>query len=250
MTQGLYAYALTRTEVAEQVDTTGIHETPVQVVHHEGLAAIVSPVDLEEFGEDGLRTHLEDLDWVRAVAFAHDDVVRAVATLGPVAPLRLATVFHGPDSVIERLRDLGPALTEVLDRIDGRAEWSVKAYSERGGSAAGAGEASRPTSGRDYLARRRQEAQAKESAAETHVDAVEALHSELAQVAVAGRHLAAQDRQLGGYTGEMMMNAAYLVDDADAERFRQLVEGREAPPGLSFVAEGPWPPYSFAVLEQ
>lgn len=246
MTEGLYAYALTREEVAQQVRATGIRGAEVSTVTHDGLAAIVSTVDLEEFGEDGLRRHLEDLDWVRDVAFAHDDVVREVAGVGPVAPLRLATVFLGPDSVTERLRELGPQLAEVLDRIDGRGEWSVKAYSDR--EAAGRSE-EKPTSGRDYLARRRQETRARETAAETHVDAVEALHRELAQLAVAGRHLAAQDRQLGGYTGEMIMNAAYLVDHADAERFRALVEDQTPPDGLRFAVEGPWPPYSFAVLD-
>lgn len=250
MTEGLYVYALTRAEIAEQVDATGIHGAEVTSVIDGGLAALVSTVDLEEFGEEGLRRHLEDLDWVRDVAFAHDDVVREVAAVGPVAPLRLATVFLGPDSVTDRLRELGPQVEEVLGRIDGRAEWSVKAYSERGGSASGGGDDGKPSSGRDYLARRRQEAKDKETASERHVDAVEALHRELAEVAVAGRHLSAQDRQLGGYTGEMVMNAAYLVGDDDAERFRRVVEEREAPTGLRFVLDGPWPPYSFAVLEQ
>lgn len=250
MAEGLYAYALTRAEVAEQVDAAGIGGADVTTVTHDGLAAIVSTVDLDEFGEEGLRRHLEDLDWVRDVAFAHDDVVREVARVGPVAPLRLATVFLGPDSVADRLRDLGAQLTDVLDRIDGRAEWSVKAYSERGGPTSADGDQGKPTSGRDYLARRRQEAQDKETSSEQHVDAVEALHRELAQIAVAGRHLSAQDRKLGGYTGEMLMNAAYLVGDDDAERFRRLVEEQAPPAGLRFVVEGPWPPYSFAVLEQ
>lgn len=250
MAEGLYAYALTREQVAEQVRATGIGGAEVAAVTHDGLTAIVSTVDLDDFGEDGLHRHLEDLDWVRDVAFAHDDVVREVARFGPVAPLRLATVFHGPDTVAERLRELGPQLAEVLDRIDGRAEWSVKAYSERGASASGQADEAKPTSGRDYLARRRQQAQDQETASEQHVDAVEALHDQLAQIAVAGRHLSAQDRQLGGYTGEMLMNAAYLVGDEDAERFRALVEEQEPPAGLRFAVEGPWPPYSFAVLDQ
>lgn len=248
MVDGLYAYALTRDDIAERVSATGIHGAEVTAVAANGLAAIVSAVDLDEFGEGGLRHHLEDLDWVRDVAFAHDDVVREVASIGPVAPLRLATVFLGPESVGDRLREIGPRATEVLDRVDGRAEWSVKAYSERD-AATSAGDA-KPTSGRDYLTRRRQEARDKETASERHVDAVEALHGQLAQVAVAGRHLSAQDRQLGGYTGEMIMNAAYLVGDEDGERFRRLVEEREVPAGLRFAVEGPWPPYSFAVLEQ
>ncbi len=247
MADGLYAYALTRAEVARQVHGAGIHGAGLEAVVHEELAAIVSAVDLEDFGEEGLRRHLEDLDWVRDVAFAHDDVVRQVARLGPVAPLRLATVFLGAGSVVDRLREIGPELTEVLDRVEARSEWSVKAYSERGGPTPDAEGSA--TSGREYLARRRQEAQDQEAASQEHVAAVEALHGDLARTAVAGRHLSAQDRQLGGYTGEMLMNAAYLVRDEDAERFRRQVEERTPPTGLRFVVEGPWPPYSFTMLE-
>src|SRR5699024_12025079 len=70
---GLYAYALTRDDIAERVSATGIHGAEVTAVAANGLAAIVSAVDLDEFGEGGLRHHLDDLDWVRDVAVAHDE---------------------------------------------------------------------------------------------------------------------------------------------------------------------------------
>ena len=46
------------------------------------------------------------------------------------------------------------------------------------------------------------------------------------------------------------MPVGHYAGDDDAERFRGLVEERQAPAGLRFTVEGPWPPYSFAVLEQ
>ena len=64
-TTGLYAYAITRgldpTTVAEQ---SGIGGQPVRLVEREGLAVVVSEVDLEQFGEEGLRRNLEDLAWL------------------------------------------------------------------------------------------------------------------------------------------------------------------------------------------
>ncbi len=247
MTDGLYAYALTREAVAARLETTGIGGAPVQVVAHDGLAALVSVVDLDEFGEAGLRAHLEDLDWVRDVAVAHDDVVREAAQLGPVAPLRLATVFHGEASVDDRLRHLGPQVQDVLDSVEGRSEWSVKVYSEPDAAKAST---SRAGSGTEYLARRRREADERESASEGHVAAADELHGSLAEVAVAGRSLPAQDRQLTGHRGEMILNVAYLVEDRDAERFRGLVEDVRLPAGARATVDGPWPPYSFAVLEE
>lgn len=247
MTDGLYAYALARAGDAARLETTGIGGVPVQVVAHDGLAALVSVVDLDEFGETGLRAHLEDLDWVRDVAVAHDDVVREAARLGPVAPLRLATVFRGEASVNDRLRHLGPQVQDVLDSVEGRSEWSVKVYSETDTDRAAA---ARAGSGTEYLARRRREADERESASAGHVSAADELHGSLAEVAVAGRSLPAQDRQLTGHRGEMILNVAYLVEDRDADRFRGLVEDVQLPAGARATLDGPWPPYSFAVLEE
>jgi hypothetical protein len=49
----------------------------------------------------------------------------------------------------------------------------------------------------------------------------------------------------------MTLNAAFLVDDNDAPSFRSAVDEITArgPEGSVLVA-GPWPPYSFATLEQ
>ena len=87
---------------------------------------MVSDVPLAEFGEEALKRNLESLPWLEKVARGHDEVVRAVAACGPAAPLRLATIFHDDDAVRRRLDEWHDALVEVLDRVDGRAEWSVK----------------------------------------------------------------------------------------------------------------------------
>ena len=46
-----------------------------------------------------------------------------------------------------------------------------------------------------------------------------------------------------------MLNAAYLVDEADAAAMRRLVEDREVR-ALRLELTGPWAPYSFATLEE
>jgi Gas vesicle synthesis protein GvpL/GvpF len=49
----------------------------------------------------------------------------------------------------------------------------------------------------------------------------------------------------------MLLNAAYLVDRPGADRFRAEVAALAADrPPEALVLTGPWPPYSFAVLDQ
>lgn len=248
---GTYLYAVSRASVTDRVpDLQGLRNHPLRALTHEGLAAVVSTVDLEEFGEDGLSQHLEDIRWLEEVARVHDDVVRAVAALGAVAPLRLATIFLDDEAVRQRLVDQRDALAATLDRVDGRAEWSVKALVAEP-SAPVAPSATGPGSGAAYLQRRRQQTQQRGDMAEQAATLGQAVHEELAEQAVASRRLRPQDRRLTGHTGLMVLNGAYLVDTAAVQRFQQVVRRLAAEhPAATIDVQGPWPPYSFATLDE
>ena len=246
-----YLYAISRSLAGDALaDVRGIRGAPVAVVRHEGLDAVVGDVPLEEFGEDGLRTHLEDLAWLEEVARGHDDVVRAVAELGPTAPLRLATICLDDDGVRRRLEESRGSLVSVLDRVAGRAEWSVKLVAPSA-AAEPAAEEDRPTSGAEFLRRKKARSDQRQEQHLGATGAAEEVHRELAAVAVASRVLPPQDPQLTGIAGTMVLNGAYLVDlaagDDFAVRFRELAA---AHPTLQAESAGPWPPYSFAVLEE
>jgi hypothetical protein len=73
----------------------------------------------------------------------------------------------------------------------------------------------------------------------------------LSDLAVATRHLRAQDPRLSGVEETMLLNGAYLVDERSAGDFTSRVAGLVAAhPGVSIACGGPWPPYSFATLEE
>src|SRR5699024_2896934 len=128
------------------------------LVEHGGLAAVVSPVDLDEFGDEGLRRNLEDLSWLEEVARTHDAVVTQVSQSAPTAPLRLATICFGDEGVRARLAEWQEPLTAALDRIEGRVEWSVKLYDDFGTQTAPSAQSSdEPETGAAYLMRRRAE---------------------------------------------------------------------------------------------
>jgi hypothetical protein len=102
------------------------------------------------------------------------------------------------------------------------------------------------SSGRNYLVakRRHHAAAAKQSAAMRKIagDVLKTL-----------RPLARDVRQRAVTTPEesrsrLLLDAAFLVPRAKADRFRKSVEGRAktiAPAGYVLQLTGPWPPYSF-----
>ena len=246
-----YLYAISRALDEDALaGVRGIRGAALSVVRHHGLDAVVGDVPLEEFGEDGLREHLESLPWLEEVARGHDDVVRAVAEHGPTAPLRLATICLDDDGVRRRLEESHEALASVLDRVEGRAEWSVKLVAPSEGAAAAPHE-DPPTSGAEFLRRKKARSDQREQQHLSATGVAEEVHRELAAVAVASRVLPPQDPQLTGIAGTMVLNGAYLVDvtagDDFTVRFRELAA---AHPSLQAESAGPWPPYSFAVLDE
>jgi hypothetical protein len=195
---------------------------------------VVSPVDLDE---EALRRNLEDLEWLDRTARIHHAVVAALAEDHTVVPAQLATVYRGDTGLRTMLRERRGDLEAVLDRVGGRAEWGVKMYAE---PAAGppADQTSAPQTARPgtaYLNRRRAGDDRRRRAHDI---------AEGTDKVLAGRAAAA--RRLAGRPEPMLLNAAYLVDRAGADRFTELVAEQAARHAeLRLELTGPWPPYSF-----
>jgi hypothetical protein len=256
--QGRYLYAIARGLDAGAVEgVPGLDGAPVETVEHRGLTAVVSTVDLTEYGEDGLRRNLEDLAWLEKVARGHDTVIHAAASHAPTAPLRLATICLDDDGVCARLDEWHDALEAALDRVQGRAEWAVKAYARQGsGQQAEAGTTGeQDTAGKGaglaYLQRKKSQVQQQAQAQDRAMQVAERVHEALAGRCVASRRLAPQDPRLTGHEGVMTLNGAYLVEETEGEAFAAAVqELAEQYPDAHLTVAGPWPPYSFASLEQ
>lgn len=250
--RGEYLYAVTRGVPTTALEGAhGLRGEPLRTLEHRGLVAVLSPVDLDEFGEQGLRRNLEDLAWLEEVARGHDTVVQTVAEVGTVAPMRLATIFHGDDGVRERLDELYDVLTAALDRVDGRREWSVKVYAAERTAETPQPVSTSAGSGADYLRRKKAQTMQRADAEEEALRTADAVHDALAAGCVASRRLRPQDPRLTGNEGTMTLNGAYLVDEVRAAEFTELVARlTEEHPQARIEAQGPWPPYSFATLEQ
>jgi hypothetical protein len=247
---GRYLYAVSRgLDIGALGDLLGLSDGVLEKVVVKDLTGIVSSVGLDEYGEEGLRRNLERLDWLETAARGHDAVVQAAAAVAPTAPMRLATIFLDDEGVRERLATQYDAISDVLDRVEGQEEWSVKVLTHS------LIETPAPLetvgSGAEYLRRRREERDARRVGVdEAHV-AAERVHEALASLSTATRRLAPQDPRLTGHTGTMVHNAAYLVPVGCSEDFVVAIgEQTTEHPDVVVDARGPWPPYSFAMLDE
>jgi gas vesicle protein GvpL/GvpF len=254
--KAVYVYAISR-DLPENAVTgfRGVRGEPVRTVSQEGLTALVSAVDLEEFGEEALRRNLEDLAWLEDTARAHNAVAADAAAVTVALPMRLLTVYRNDERVREALRTRKEEFAAALDRITGRAEWGVKAYAElRELMTGGAGDDEEDTGtarpGTSYLLRRRAQRRTEEEARREAMRCANEIDVRLSDIAATRRLHPPQNPQLSGREGWMVLNASYLIDDASAETFRAAAARLGELRGISLQLSGPWAPYSFATVEE
>ncbi len=254
--RGLWAYAVARAGDPLPERLPGVDPGhPAVRVEAGPLAALVSGVALAEYGEESLRRNLNDFQWLERVARAHEAVLEQALAGATLVPLRLCTIFEDEEAVRAMLRTRAADLTAALDALAGREEWTVKLLADRAAleRAARADEpapevAAAAGSGAAYMLGRRRDREVREQAAQLAARLAEDVHARLradAVDAVIGRP---QNRDLSGHEGEMLLNAAYLVDREAVGRLRERVaELEEAHRGLGARLElrGPLPPYNF-----
>lgn len=256
MSEGTYVYAVCRTRPRDVETITGVAGAPVRTIEHADLVALVSTVDLAEYGEDGLTRNLEDLQWLEATARAHNEVISAAATMAkvsPIAPFRLVTVYASDERVKTVLDERRDELVETLDRIRGRTEWGVKVYADPESLRASTEPTEQQSSGRPgtaYLLRRRTEQRDQDQARGAAEDLADRIHTRLAAMSDASLLHPPQDPRLTGHSGWMVLNGSYLVADARADEFAGVVTALDEEFSAErFELTGPWAPYSFATTE-
>ena len=234
---------------------------PVERVAAGRLSALVSRVPRAEFGPEALRENLNDLAWLERVARAHEAVLEHALSETALVPLRLCTLYENSQGVRRMLEKERVVLQTGLESVTGRQEWGVKLLVDREGllnhARASSSEASSMAAELDgaseaaaYMMGRRLERHVREVAdalaGEVSID----LRSRLESAGFEFVTRPPQNRDLSQHEGEMLVNAACLVDDGELQRLRELaadVETTHAALGARVELTGPWPPYNFVL---
>ena len=262
--RGYYVYAVAQArEAAVSDDVGGVDPRfPVRILEHDGLAAIVSEVPLDEFGAETLEENVRRPEWLAEKAVAHDRVVAGALAADGLLPMRFGTIFASEEHVRDMLTREHTAFVELLHRVHGKREWGVKAFFSREqvrrrieafGQAAAelSAEVASAAEGRSYFARKKLERLLDDEVARTTAECAEQAHRRLAACASDARVNPPQPHELSGRTEEMLLNGAYLVAREQEAALRRAVaelSGEYAEVGIAFELTGPWPPYNFVRL--
>jgi len=238
----LWAYGVVAAGAAPPADLVGVAGGKVAPVAAANLIALAGPVPRADFAADPLRDHLNELPWLERVAREHEAVLEKVLERATVVPLRICTLFEDAAGLCRMLAREHDALAGALRRLEGRQEWGVKVLVDPARLTGGAEEV-HAEGGAAYLARRRNERAAREEARAMAAALADQVDGALRELAVDAVRLRAQNRELSGHAGDMVLNAAYLI--GDPAELRARVEELRARHRADIELTGPWPPYNF-----
>lgn len=258
----LWAYCVVAERDVAAIDAEAVDpEHSLEWIAAGGVAALVSRVPCAEFAPEPLRQNLNQLTWLERVARAHEGVLEAVLDQTTLVPLRLCTLYESEDGVRSMLRAQRTNLERALKDLAGREEWAVKllvdprllsqeVQATDPDAVALAEELEGQSEAAAYMLRRRLERHVREGVDELAAGLAAELKRRLELEGIEFVTRPPQNRELSQHEGEMLLNAACLVDAASLERMRGVVAdfgAERSELGASVTITGPWPPYNFVI---
>jgi hypothetical protein len=193
--------------------------SPLAAVEVDGIDAV--------YGDEA-----EPAEVTNDAVLAHARVVEELAAVNEaVLPVRYPGRYADEAAVVAATRERMPDFGEALDRVRGCVEMGVRVVREE----AQGDDASE--SGREYMHRR--------------LAAVREAERIAADLDAAVATIARDGLRSVMASGNLVVSVAYLVPRDAADAFRAAVEtlARDRR-DVAYVCVGPWPPYSFALVDR
>lgn len=261
--RGFYVYCLgERVALAplfeEKLPTPIENDSQLEMVNAEDLAAVVSAVPLDEFGEDALQSNLVDPTWTALRAMRHERVVEHFGRHASIVPLRFGAIYLERDSIQQMLRERRAELLGIIKRLRGREEWGVNVYCDRARVLENietlsaklrelSAQSAQAKPGQAYLLRKKIEAlRADEARAEIKRMTAE-VERELASLSDGVARLRVLKDEASEH-GSVAAKFAFLVECERFKEFRAAAErlaDEHAAAGYKLELTGPWPAYNF-----
>ena len=256
--EGIYLFCFARPHLPATLNVSGLDDRQaVSQWTSQGIAAVFGKASLEEFCDSEAESRMKDLSWIGPRACRHEEVVQQVMHYSPVLPARFGAIFSSLDSLENLLKIHVKTISQFLDHVDEKEEWSVKGLldgekaKEKLYSTTMAIEAERLASlspGARYFQEKRIRSDIGNKLNLSYKKKLQEIAKSLDRYASDFCTRKMLSRDATGMGMDMIANWAYLVPLNFTEKFRAGVDQVNEIHGqgeLTFQLSGPWPPYSF-----
>lgn len=250
----IYVYAITREAVTPDCET-------IDQSRHFGAAtvgdvsAVYTPVKAEEFSQEVIDRRAGDLEWLGAIGYRHQDAIASLMKSTAVIPLRAFTLFSGEEALRTYLGENAAALRKVLDRLDGKQEWTLRVEFEPqrwSESLVNRVDSLRELQqqidssapGKAFLLRKKLDEERKRASAAAEKDVVAEIEKTVLDKLRCETIAESRERRDGAFP---QINVLINRDEeAPLQELQRELAARYEPEGVTLGLTGPWPPYTFA----
>jgi len=230
----------------------------------DGFYVVVKYVPENEYAEDTFKKNLTDIQWVNFHAREHIRVIGTIMDYTTVIPFKFGTIYQTKAGLQKFIADYSNSLTENLNQLRGKEEWSVKVYCDRKSLCGQIDQLSEKAAdleiqimasspGKAFLLGRK-----KSELIENEMDRI---CKEYGQKYFDAFKSLSDSTSLGNllpkeYTGRedtMILNAAFLVCKDKVPDFKEtfdMLGKKDEHSGFTIEATGPWPPFSFVNIKE
>jgi ElaB/YqjD/DUF883 family membrane-anchored ribosome-binding protein len=122
----LYCYGVVGENLP--IKQRGFENSTIYAIPFKGIFAVVSNVSKQEFSQEAIDTHVQDMQWLTQNAPLHESIVTNIMSQTTILPMKFCTVFTNEEQVHNMLQDKYADITYFLHRTKGTVEMSLKVY--------------------------------------------------------------------------------------------------------------------------
>jgi len=258
--QPVYLYCVVD-RAPELKETEGLADN-LYFVCNNGLYAVASKVEEEEFGQEGLKRNMADFEWVKAKASMHERIIELVMADIDVIPFKFGTLFNTDASLKAMLEPYGQEFKTILRKLANKQEWGVKIYCHPERLKANLGnddseilkiedEIKSSSAGKSYFLKKKKDEMIEKTLNEKINECGRESFELLKELSFEARINRLLPRQVTEREDEMVLNSAFLIDKDEVGDFQNMVDALKMHyevKGFLIDCTGPWPPYNFCGL--
>jgi hypothetical protein len=254
----LYVYAIGRAghtlpDQPEAVDGS----SSIAAIEADGLAAFYTAVDAAEFSQPVIDARSKDVEWLGRIGYRHQSVMSALMRGGTVIPLRAFTLFASESTLRQHLHAERDRFSRILERLDGKEEWTLRIEFDAARWSEAlvrrveplrdlAGQVDRAAPGKGFLLRKKLDEEKKRASREAELQVVAEVEQAVMRTLVCDTVAESRQERSGGFP---QINVLIERDEgARLTALRDELTQRYEKDGVSVALTGPWPPYTFAVM--
>ncbi|WP_144549802.1 GvpL/GvpF family gas vesicle protein [Bacillus sp. X1(2014)] len=264
-TDFLYMYGVILAEELQSLDVPaiiGIDQKTVNLKIYQNLAAVITPVNAQDFTQEQIDLYLKDADWLKEKAFHHHEVISIIHQHFTVLPMSFCTIFQNESNFESLLTDQYDVIYQKLLTLKDKQEWNLKVFCNNEKALSfvlqhneavlnlRAQLASMPK-GKQFLMKKKLEQLIKTELEVEQSKWWNEIQQELASVVSEINLRQNWGKEVTERKDEMIVNCDFLIEQNVSESFMHKVTDIEKifePLGCIFQVTGPWPPYHFSKM--